>query len=77
MTSGTAPDGPPVLRVITPGATEEEIAALVAVVSALAAPPAAPSRVVPARSVWGDPARMHRATLHAGPGGWRASGLPR
>ena len=64
----------PVLRVVTPDATPEEVAALVAVFAALGgAPEAAPAP----RSEWAAPARR-MATAHPhGPGGWRASGLPR
>ena len=65
----------PLLRVITPDATDEEIAALVAVVSAMAA---AGDGAEPApEPVWSAPARMHRPAYPSGPGAWRASGLPR
>ena len=65
----------PVLRVINPDATPEEIAALVAVFSALgSASDEAPKRPRPA---WSDPARGVRQTHRFGPGAWRASGLPR
>ncbi len=65
----------PLLRVITPGASDEEIAALVAVVSATAA---AGGAGAPApRPVWSAPARMHRTAHASGPGAWRASALPR
>ena len=64
----------PLLRVITPDATDEEIAALVAVLSAMAA---ASDAAEPAtKPVWSAPARMHRPAYHSGPGAWRASGLP-
>jgi hypothetical protein len=63
-----------VLRVITPGATEEEIAALVAVLSAAGAP-AEPDRKP--RSGWAAAHRRLRPTPPHGPGGWRASSLPR
>jgi hypothetical protein len=63
-----------VLRVVTPDATPEEIAALVAVFSALGAPRAEPPA---ARSEWGSPARRMTRSFPHGPGGWRASGLPR
>ena len=52
----------------------EELAALVAVVTArAAAKPADPP--APVRSPWGVP--VLRAPLHPGPGAWRASALPR
>jgi hypothetical protein len=63
----------PVLRVITPDATPEEVAALVAVLSALGSGGSDQPRP---RSEWGDPSRMHRRPLHPGPGGWRSSSLP-
>ncbi|MGD9960362.1 acyl-CoA carboxylase subunit epsilon [Nocardioides sp.] len=65
----------PLLRVINPDATDEEIAALVAVFSALGSSPApAPDRRTPA---WQAHQRKLRVLPPAGPGGWRASGLPR
>lgn len=65
----------PLLRVVNPDATPEEIAALVAVFSALGSVTHdAPKRPRPA---WGNPARGVRETHRSGPGGWRASGLPR
>lgn len=63
----------PVLRIITPDATPEEVAALVAVFSALGG--GEPDRPQP-RSEWGSPARTHRRPLQPGPGGWRSSSLP-
>ena len=65
----------PLLRVINADATPEEIAALVAVFSALGrSGEDAPKRPRPA---WSDPARAVRRTHHAGVGAWHASGLPR
>lgn len=69
----------PVLRVLTPNATPEEIAAIVAVVSASASvvePAPEPTRE------WNAPHRLVRhpvaeSSARAGRGGWRASGLPR
>ena len=65
---------PPVLKVINADATPEEVAALVAVFSALGSggdePPKRP------RPVWSHPARGVRRTHRSGPGAWRASGLP-
>ncbi|MGI8645123.1 MAG: acyl-CoA carboxylase epsilon subunit [Nocardioides sp.] len=65
----------PVLRIITPDATDEEVAALVAVFAALgsATGDAAPSP----RPEWNAPHRLVRAAHPHGPGGWRGSGLPR
>jgi hypothetical protein len=65
----------PLLRVVNADATPEEIAALVAVFSALgSASGATPEK--PRRS-WNLPARGVRTTHRHGPGAWRASGLPR
>ena len=65
----------PLLRVVNQDATPEEVAALVAVLSALgSAGRDAPKRPRPA---WSNPARGVRQTHHHGPGAWRASGLPR
>jgi hypothetical protein len=64
----------PLLRVINADATPEEVAALVAVFSALGSgggePPERP------RPTWSHPARGVRRTHRSGPGAWRASGLP-
>ena len=68
-------DEAPVLQVINPDATPEEIAALVAVFSALgSAGQDAPRRPRPS---WNHPARGVRQTHRFGPDAWRASGLPR
>ncbi|GAB2987319.1 acyl-CoA carboxylase epsilon subunit [Nocardioides montaniterrae] len=68
----------PLLRIITPSTTPEEVAAIVAVFAAMGGGEAAPE---PARSLWAAPHRQHRAApgraLAAGRGAWRASGLPR
>ena len=79
---GGSPDDPavepvetPLLRVITPGATDEEVAALVAVVSAMAVSGAEECTRRPT-SVWSAPARRVRTPLRHGPGAWHASGLP-
>jgi hypothetical protein len=62
------------LKVINQDATDEEVAALVAVISSLQAPaPVEPPR----RSEWSANARTMRPVLRRGPGAWRASGLPR
>ena len=68
-------DAQPLLRVVNPDATPEEVAALVAVFSALGSagdePPKRP------RPSWNHPARGVRQAHRAGAGAWRASGLPR
>ncbi|MEP6815062.1 MAG: acyl-CoA carboxylase subunit epsilon [Marmoricola sp.] len=65
---------PPLLRILTPGATDEEIAALVAVVSALAGSGEAAAK--PPTPEWSAPHRLLRPTHRSGPGGWRSSGMP-
>jgi hypothetical protein len=78
LTPETPEPQAPVLRIITPDTTPEEVAAIVAVFSALGG--GAPEPEAP-RSTWASPARAARSTpgraLHAGKGAWRASGLPR
>lgn len=70
--AGTPPS--PVLRIVTPSTTPEEVAAIVAVLSALGGGDApAPKR----RPEWNAPHRMARPAVSHGPGGWRASALPR
>ncbi|MFL6022492.1 MAG: acyl-CoA carboxylase subunit epsilon [Marmoricola sp.] len=64
----------PVLRVVNPDATPEEIAAIVAVFSALGGAPAPARKPVPA---WAANARRVRPVHAHGRGGWRASTLPR
>jgi hypothetical protein len=65
-------DDRPTLRVIRGDASPEEIAALLAVVSARAAAPAAEEPEV--RSAWADRASLMRRPPAPGPGAWRASG---
>ena len=69
--------GAPVLRLLTAEADDEEIAALVVVLAAAATPTASPGPAVRPRTQWASPGRLLRVTHPAGPGGWRASGLPR
>lgn len=65
----------PVLRVVSPDATDEEIAALVAVF-ATASPSGGTTPRPPARE-WNSPYRQVRPFYSHGPGGWRSSGLPK
>lgn len=65
----------PILRVINQDATPEEVAALVAVFSALGSAGGEPPRRP--RPTWNHPARGVRQAHRSGPGAWRASGLPR
>lgn len=64
----------PVLQVVNADATPQEIAALVAIFSAMGGDEAPKKQ---ARSEWSNPARAVRTTHASGFGGWRASGLPR
>ncbi|MFC7495050.1 MULTISPECIES: acyl-CoA carboxylase subunit epsilon [unclassified Nocardioides] len=74
MATENAPAQPPVLRIISGDATPEEVAAIVAVLSAVGTAPAAAPRRVPE---WSAHHRKVRRTLPHGPGGWRSSALPR
>lgn len=66
----------PVLAIVRGNPSAEQVAALVAVLAARARPAAAsPARNV--RSEWSARSRLLRAPLVRGPGGWRASALPR
>jgi hypothetical protein len=63
------------LQVVHGDPTPEEIAALVAVLTArarAATEPEPPRR----RSAWSDPARRLRQPLPHGPGAWRTAALP-
>lgn len=64
----------PMLRIVTPDATPEEIAALVAVFSALGSG-AAPTKKP--RKEWASLERRLRHIPAHGHGAWKASGLPR
>lgn len=64
----------PALRIVNADATPEEVAAIVAVLSALQAAPAPEPRRTPE---WSAHHRTVRRTLPHGPGGWRSSSLPR
>ena len=74
-------DGAPVLRVVRGDATPEEIAALVATLTAVAAArsrAAADAAAEPAfvAGNWNARARLLRAPVRPAPGGWRRSFLP-
>jgi hypothetical protein len=63
-------------RVVRGEPSDEELAALTVVLTAVAAPPPAPAGT-PTRNRWSDPAVRFRTPLHPGPGAWRASTWPR
>jgi Acyl-CoA carboxylase epsilon subunit len=64
------------LRVIRGDATPEEIAAVVAVLTARSAADSGAPPPRPAPSAWADRSRLLRRPLFPGPGAWRRSGLP-
>ena len=69
----------PFLRVVRGEASPEEIAALVATLTAIAAArsrAADEAKPAPVPSQWNAPARRLRAPLHPAPGVWRRSALP-
>jgi hypothetical protein len=68
---------PLLFRVESGDPTDEELAALVAVLAARQSAIAASAPHMPAvRSAWADPARRLRRPHRHGPGAWRASALP-
>jgi acyl-CoA carboxylase epsilon subunit len=75
----TRRDDLPYLRVVRGEAGPEEIAALVATLTAIAAArsrAAEEAKPAPVPSHWNAPARRLRAPLHPAPGAWRRSALP-
>jgi hypothetical protein len=74
VSTGSTDEEAPFLRVVKGDPTPEELAALVAVLASLGGPAAVAPRRTPQ---WNAPRRLHRLVAPHGPGGWRASGLPR
>lgn len=72
--SDGATPAPPLLRVVRGDATPEEVAAVVAVFSALRGTEPPARRPAP---TWGANHSRVRQALPHGPGGWRSSALPR
>jgi hypothetical protein len=70
--------GAPYVRVVRGDASAEEIAALVATLTAVAAArsSAAPAHQPPVTHDWNSRARLLRTPVHAAAGGWRRSALP-
>ncbi|MEV6413203.1 acyl-CoA carboxylase subunit epsilon [Kribbella sp. NPDC051718] len=66
----------PVLRVTKGDPTPEELAALLAVVTARSTATPAPSPERDRASDWATYWRNHTRPLHPGPGRWRASAHP-
>ena len=65
----------PQLRLVRGDATPEEVAALLAVLTAASAGGQEPA--ARRTSAWSDRARAVRRPLHPGPGAWRVSAWPR
>jgi hypothetical protein len=65
----------PHLRIVKGNPSDEEVAALVAVVSTLGATEESGSERP--KSAWSDRRALVRESLPHGPGAWRVSGLPR
>ena len=72
--STTEPGERPFLRVVRGLPSDEELAALVALLSRPA--PASPPRTDPAPSGWADRGRAIGAPRRPGPGAWQASARP-
>jgi hypothetical protein len=64
------------LQVVHGDPSPEEIAALVAVLTARARAATGGDRPSPRRSAWADPSRRLLRTLPHGPGAWRSGSLP-
>jgi Acyl-CoA carboxylase epsilon subunit len=73
--AGPAPG--PALVIVRGNPSAEEIAAVMAVLAARTAPAGASGARASVRSEWSARSRLLRAPLLRGPGGWRASALPR
>ncbi len=71
MADESAQSGPPPLRLVRGDATPEEVAAVLAVLSAATAQ--APAPAPRHTSQWASRERAVRRPLHPGPGAWRAS----
>ena len=63
------------LQVVSGSPTDEELAALVVVLAGLAVDAADDDGAAP--STWASPGGRLRTAYGPGPGGWRASSLPR
>jgi Acyl-CoA carboxylase epsilon subunit len=78
MTAHSEPGSPPELVIARGNPSAEDIAAVVAVLSARATPPGSQTRRGESgRTEWSARSRLLRQPLVRAPGGWRASALPR
>jgi Acyl-CoA carboxylase epsilon subunit len=75
--TGPAPEPAPVLTIVAGNPSAEEIGAVVAVLAAAMASADETRARDAIRSQWSARSRLLRAPLPRGPGGWRASALPR
>ena len=68
----------PALSIVAGHPTPAETAAVMVVLTAVASAAAAGTQADPGdhRSAWSDRSRRQRPAVTAGPGAWRASGLP-
>ena len=74
VAAATVPEAP-VIRVLSGWPTDEDLAALVAVLSAASGGDAVPPPPAPSR--WSAPGARLRTAYGPARGAWRASGLPR
>jgi hypothetical protein len=77
MTGRGEDNQPPGLAIVAGNPSAEEIAAVVTVLSARMRPAATARAGETARYGWSARSRLLRAPVRRGPGGWRASALPR
>jgi hypothetical protein len=72
------PGTPAAFAIVAGQPTAAETAAVTVVLAVLASAAAAATQPGPGgqRSAWSDPSRQLRPAVSAGPGAWRASGLP-
>jgi Acyl-CoA carboxylase epsilon subunit len=77
MTAHGDHDQPPVLAIVRGNPSAEQIAAVVTVLSARAGQAGRTRTAETARYGWSARSRLLRAPTARGPGGWRASALPR
>jgi len=77
MTPASEPETAPPLAIVRGNPSAEEIAALVAVLSARTRPAGAARSGETGRSSWSARSRLLREPIARAPGGWRVSALPR
>jgi hypothetical protein len=77
MTADSEPGQERDLAVVRGNPSSEQVAALVAVLSARTGPAGVPGAGETERSEWSARSRLLREAIAPAPGGWRASALPR